>query len=87
LRERVLQVLGYAHRCALVAATVAIIRRSEDRHEAAVVVPLVALHHELMSASDECHPIRVVELLGDVWSEDESGTPGTDMPSKVIARV
>jgi len=59
----------------LVTAPVAVVRGGEDRDDAAVVLPLVPLHHELMRPCYEVQAVDVSELFGDVLAEGVPGSP------------
>lgn len=67
--EGVLHVLIHLHDGSLVTAAIAVVWCREDGHDAAVVRPLVALHHELMCARNEIQLVCVVKLLCHVLTE------------------
>merc|ERR1712232_350928 len=69
LQEGVLQMLVDLHHGCLIATAVAVVRRREDGHDVPVVAPIVTLHDQLMSASDELQTIDVIELLRDVLAK------------------
>ena len=64
------------HNGRLIATPIAIIRCRKDRHDTAVVLPLVALHDDLMGPSDKVQTINVRELLRNVLSKGVAGSAG-----------
>lgn len=71
----------------LIAATVTIIGSREDRHDHPIVLPLIALHDELMRAGYEVKVVDVRELFGNVLSEGVSGSPWGDSPSASVIGI
>ena len=61
--------LVHLHDARVVAAPVAVVRTTEDRHTTLVVLPVVTLLRHLVTPSHELKPVRVVELSGDVSAE------------------
>jgi hypothetical protein len=80
-------VLVDLHDRGLVAATVAVVRSREDRHDVLLVAPVVALHHQLMRARDQRQTVVVIELLGNVLTECVTGTTRRDTPTTAIVRI
>ena len=75
------------HYCSLISASVAVVRCGEDRHDIALVCPVVAVHDELMSARNPRQVIGVVELLRDVLAEAVAGTTRGDAPTAALIGV
>ncbi len=67
--ERVVEL----HDGGLVAAAVAVVGGREDGDDVAVVAPVVPLHHQLVGARHQRQPVRVVERLGDVLRDGNTG--------------
>ena len=79
--ERVLEVLVDLEHGRNVATSVAIVGRRPDGDQVLVLEPeLVALHDELMGASNEADAINVIEFRGDLSAEQPSGTARGNRP-------
>jgi len=87
LQEVTVHILIYFHDSCLIAASVAVVGRREDRDNVTLVTPIVTVHHELMSSSDSSKAVRVVELLRDVLAEGVAGATGGDAPATAIIGV
>jgi len=87
LKEIILHELVDLHYGSFVTAAVAVVGSGEDRHDVALVRPVVPVHDELMGARDSCQVIGVVELLGDVLAEAVAGTSGRDTPTAAVIGV
>lgn len=59
----------HLHNGRLVATAVAIVGSGKHRHNLAVVLPLVAFHHQLVSTRNKVKTINVRELLGNVLTK------------------
>lgn len=59
--QGIFEVLVDLHDGSLVAAPVAVIGRGEDSDDVSLLTPVEAIHDKLMSATDECETIVVVE--------------------------
>ena len=66
LEEGVFEGVVQLHDGGLVAAAVAVVGGGEDGDHVAVVGPVVALHHQLMSPTHQGQAVRMVECLGYV---------------------
>jgi hypothetical protein len=65
-----------------VAAAVAVVGGGPDRHEVLVLeVVLVALHDELVGATDELDAVDVTELVRHFGAEDPACASGRDGPA------
>lgn len=62
------------HNCSLITTSVAVIGSREDGHDVSLMCPVVAVHDELMGASDTSQVVRVVELLRNVLTKTVAGT-------------
>ena len=80
--EGILKVLvNFQHR-GNVAASVAVVGRGPHGDQVLVLEPeFVALHDQLMSASNKVDAIDVIELGGDLGAEQPAGTAGRNGPS------
>ena len=87
LEEIILHELVDLHYGGLVTAAVAVVRCGEDRHDIALVSPVVAVHDQLMSARNPRQVIGVVELLRDVLAEAIAGTTRGDAPTAALIGV
>ena len=87
LKEIILHELVDLHYGGLVTAAVAVVRCGEDRHDIALVSPVVAVHDQLMSARNPRQVIGVVELLRDVLAEAIAGTTRGDAPTAALIGV
>ena len=56
-----------SHSCLL--SPIAVVGCRPDSDEFVVEHHFVAIHYELMGAGNEIDVVRVVEVLGDVWTE------------------
>jgi len=74
--REVLNTIRHLHDSGLVAAPVAVVGRGEDGHDLVIVLPLVALHHKLVSARDVRQIVDVRELFRDVLAERVAGAAG-----------
>lgn len=59
----------------------------EDGHHVPVLGPVVALHYQLMGASDKGQAIVMVESLRDVLAEGVAGTTRRYSPSTSVIGV
>ena len=75
------------HNCRLITASVAVIGGWEDSHDVSLVRPVVAIHDELMGASNARQVIRVVELLGDVLTKTVAGASWWNTPAASVIGV
>ena len=87
LDEFVVQVLvNLADRCHI-SAPVAVVRRAEDRHNCAVVGPIVPLRHQLVRPGQELQAVLMFEGFGDVLAKCVPRPPGGDPPAPPLVRV
>ena len=70
-----------------VAAAVAVVGRRPDGQHGLVEVPLVALHDELVGATNEVDVVGVVELSDHVAAEQVAGAARTHAPADDLLRV
>jgi len=75
------------HNGRLIATTITIVGSREHRNDAAVVLPLVAFHDELMGAGDKVKAVEMGELHGNVFAKSVAGTTGRNAPSGTVARI
>ena len=75
------------HDRGLVSAAVAIVWRTKNSDDRALVRPIVAFHYELVSASHSRQVICMLELIADVSAETVPGTPGRNAPPLPIVWV
>lgn len=71
----------HLHDCGLIAAPVAVIGSRKDSDDAPTVLPLIALHHELVCTSDKVEAVNVRKLFGNVLPKRVTCTPGRDSPT------
>lgn len=71
----VFDVIVHFHDGGLVTTSVAIVWGRENSHNRSIVLPLVTLHHELVSSGNEVEVVNVGELFRDVLSEGVARTP------------
>ena len=70
-------------RC-LVSTSVAVVWRREDRDNIAILRPVVTLHNQLMSSSDQRKTVVVVERFRDILAERVSRTSWRYSPSAAV---
>jgi len=75
------------HDACLVADAVAVVGRTEDGDDLAVMAVEEAVHHQLVSACDEGESVFAVKFLADVLAEDVAGSTRTDAPPHLVFRV
>ena len=75
------------HYCCLVAASVAVVGRGEDRHNVPLVRPVIPVHNQLMCTRNSRQAIRVVELLRNILTETITSAAGADAPTAPVVRV
>ena len=75
------------HYCCLVAASVAVVGRGEDRHDVPLVSPVIPVHDQLMCTCNPRQAIRVVELLRNILTETITSTARADAPTAPVIRV
>ena len=75
------------HDGSLVAASIAVIRRTEDGHHIAILAPIVSLHDKLMGARYQRQPVVVVECLADVLAKSIPGATRAYTPTAAVVRV
>lgn len=63
------------HNGSLVTTPVAVVWGREHSHNLPVVLPLVALHYELMRTSNEVETVNVSKLLRDILTERVTSSP------------
>ena len=60
-----------------IATAVAVVWGRPDRHQVAVLEPVLeAIHHELMGASHQFEVVDVIELSGNLGSEEPASASG-----------
>ena len=64
-----------------VTATITIVRRTPHCEHSLVEVPFVALHDQLMCATNQRQPVRLAERLHHVLTKEETRAPRTAAPS------
>lgn len=69
------------HNGGLIATAVAIIGRRKDGHNRPIVLPLIALHNELMGSRNEIQAIDVRELLRNVLPKGIARAPWRYAPA------
>ena len=65
----------HLHYCPLVAASVAVVGSREHCYHSLIVLPLVSLHHELVSTGDEVQAVDMSELFGDILAKRVASAP------------
>ena len=71
-----------------VAASVAVVRGRPDGHEVGVLEPIFeSVHDELMGTSNQFDVVDVVELRGDLGSEEPPSTSRRECPGVNLFRV
>ena len=80
------ELVDFHYRC-LVAASVAVVGRREDRHDVPLVSPVIPIHDQLMRTCNPRQVIRVVELLRNILTETITSAAGADAPTTPVVRV
>lgn len=75
------------HDCCFIPASVTIVGRREDSDDVSFLTPVVSVHDQLMSSSNEFEVVGMVELLGDVLSESVPCSPGRNSPAASVIWV
>ena len=75
------------HNGRLVSAPVAVIGGTKNRHHSLVVLPLVALHDELVGSANEAQAIHMTKLFCNVLAECIPCPAGTYSPTTPIVRI
>ena len=65
----------HLHDSSLITAPVAIVRGRKDCHYAAIVLPLVSFHYELVCSSNKVQAVNMGELLRNVLPKRVARTP------------
>jgi hypothetical protein len=71
----------HLHYTSLIAAPVAVVGSRKDCNDAPIVLPLIALHYELVSASNKVKAVNVRELFRNVLPKRVACTPRRDSPT------
>ena len=75
LLRRLVNRIIHFHNGRLISTTVTIVGSREDRHHTAIMLPLVALHDELVGSRNKVETVDVRELFGDVLAKRVAGAP------------
>jgi hypothetical protein len=71
----------HLHDCGLITAPVAVVRSRKDSDDAPIVLPLIALHYELVCTSNKVEAVNVRELFRNVLPKRVTCTPRRDPPT------
>ena len=74
IATRLFNRIVHLHNSRLVTATVAVIGSRKDSDYLAIVLPLVAFHHQLMGTRNEVKSVNVRELLRNVLTKGITGS-------------
>mmetsp|Transcript_15708 Transcript_15708/g.36056 ORF Transcript_15708/g.36056 Transcript_15708/m.36056 type:complete len:312 (-) Transcript_15708:8-943(-) len=75
------------HNGRLITTPVAIVGSREHSHDTSIMLPLVSLHHQLMSPRNKKEAIDVGKLFGNVLSKGVSSTPWRNSPTTTIVGI
>ena len=87
LQEGVLHELIDFHNGSLVAASVAVVGSREHCDHIALVSPVVAVHHKLVSTGYQFESIGMVELLRNILAKRVAGASGGNAPAASIIGI
>ena len=85
--ELVVHLFVYLHYASLISATVAVIRCRENSHYGFLMIPIEAVHHQLMSSSDQFQAVSMIEVLRYVLPKCEPGSSRRYSPAVPVVRV
>jgi hypothetical protein len=71
----------HLHDSGLITAPVAVVGSGKDCNDAPIVLPLIALHHKLVRASNKVKAVNVRELFRNVLPKRVACTPRRDSPT------
>jgi len=87
LQEGVFEMLVDLHDCSLIAASVAVIGRTEYSHHIPILTPVVSLHHQLMCSCNQGQTVVMIECLGDVLTESVARASWTYPPPTSVVGI
>ena len=75
------------HYASLISATVAVVRCGENCNNGFFVIPIEAVHHQLMSSGNQFQVVSMIEVLRYVLSKCEPGSSRRYSPAVPVVRI